>query len=80
MLRSVSGERDIEISDSLLERRTSKTNVIHFAQKGSYKMLSAIAGLVTMLVMVLSPVLIPAAITAFHHLAQLRQRRTPDSV
>jgi hypothetical protein len=39
-------------------------------------MLSAIAGLVMMLVMVLSPVLIPATITAVHHLAQLRQRRT----
>jgi hypothetical protein len=42
-------------------------------------MLSAIAGLVMMLVMVLSPVLIPATITAFRHLAQLRQRRTPAS-
>ena len=42
-------------------------------------MLSAIGGLVLMLVMVLSPVLIPATITAFHHLAQLRQRRTPAS-
>jgi hypothetical protein len=42
-------------------------------------MLSAIGGLVLMLVMILSPVLIPATITAFHHLAQLRQRRTPTS-
>jgi hypothetical protein len=42
-------------------------------------MLSAIASLVMMLVMVLSPMLIPATITAFHHLAQLRQRWTPAS-
>jgi hypothetical protein len=61
------------------ERSKSKADAIHFAQKGSYKMLSAIASLVMMLVMVLSPVLIPAAITAFHHLAQLRQRWTPAS-
>ena len=40
-------------------------------------MLSATATLVMMLVMILSPVLIPATITAFHHLAQLRQRWTP---
>jgi hypothetical protein len=32
-----------------------------------------------LLLMVLSPVLIPAAITAFHHLGQLRQRTTPAS-
>jgi hypothetical protein len=65
------------ILHSNAERSQSKTEAIHFAQKGSYKMLSAIASLVMMLVMVLSPVLIPATITAFHHLAQLRQRWTP---
>jgi SUMO ligase MMS21 Smc5/6 complex component len=61
------------------EHSKSKTDAIHFVQKGSYKMLSAIANLVLVLVMVLSPVLIPASITAFHHLAQLRQRPTPAS-
>jgi hypothetical protein len=61
------------------ERSKSKTDAIHLALKGSHKMLSAIAGLVMMLVMVLSPVLTPATITAVHHLAQLRQRRTPAS-
>jgi hypothetical protein len=42
-------------------------------------MLSAIATLVLMLVMILSPVLIPATITAFHHLAELRRRWAPAS-
>jgi hypothetical protein len=42
-------------------------------------MLSAITTLVMMLGMVLSPLLIPAAITACHHLAQLRRRTTPAS-
>jgi hypothetical protein len=64
---------------SNVERSKSKTDAIHFAQKGSYTMLSAIAILVMMLVIVLSPVLIPATITAFHHLAQLRQRWTHAS-
>jgi hypothetical protein len=63
----------------VVKRSKSKPDAIYFAQKGSYKMLSAIASVVMMLVMVLSPALIPAAITAFHRLAQLRQRRTPAS-
>jgi hypothetical protein len=40
-------------------------------------MLAAIATLIMMLVLVLFPVLIPATITAFHALAQLRRSSTP---
>jgi hypothetical protein len=39
-------------------------------------MLSAIATLVMMLVMLLFPVLIPATVTAFHAVSQLRRPRT----
>jgi hypothetical protein len=39
-------------------------------------MLSTIATLIVTLVLVLFPLLIPATITAFHALAQLRRHRT----
>jgi hypothetical protein len=62
------------ILHSNAERSKSKTDAIHIAWKGSHKMLSAIASLAMMLVMVLSPVLIPATITAFHAVAGLRSK------
>jgi hypothetical protein len=67
------------ILHSNVERSKSKTEAIRLAQKGSHKMLSAIATLAMMFVLILIPVLIPATITAFHHLAQLRQRSAPAS-